>query len=243
MSRHSDRDPRRRAFDVTSRDAAMSRRTFVACGTAAAAAAVLPARALAQPADAGRDLGTRFRRIPTQFIAALGERDATSGRNAERWGLWRRDPGPRGVPLDRYDELAAAGGRAPAGWRFDGDAWWLEEHGLIMEPPEFPLPVGKYMVTGNRDVKSVLTIEAGGDGTRRWSLADGATLHDVTHLRCRSARYTPATPESTCSPAEAKPSEFPVEPGAPMPPVAGCDKQDFAVLIVLGVAVDDAASA
>lgn len=242
MSRKPDADSPMAAH--TSDDGALNRRSFVARGAAAAAAAAFPAAALAQRDGLGRDLGTRFERIRTQFIAALGERDATSGDNAERWGLWRRDPGPRGVPLDRYDELKAAGGAAPAGWQFDSDAWWLEEHGLIMEQPEFPLPVGKYMVTGNRNVKSVLTIHAAAaDGTRRWELADGATLYDVTHLRCRSARYTPASSTSTCSPAEANASRFPVEPGAEMPSVAGCDKQDFAVLIVLGVAVDDTQSA
>jgi len=31
------------------------------------------------------------------------------------------------------------------------------------------------------------------DGNERWELADGATLYDVTHLGCRSARYTPVT--------------------------------------------------
>ena len=40
---------------------------------------------------------TAFRRIPTQFIAALGEAGATSGTGAETWGLWRLDPGPCAV--------------------------------------------------------------------------------------------------------------------------------------------------
>ncbi|MFO0701061.1 MAG: hypothetical protein U0236_17705 [Nitrospira sp.] len=30
-------------------------------------------------------------------------------------------------------------------------------------------------------------------GDRRWELDQGATLYDVTHLACRSARYTPVT--------------------------------------------------
>src|SRR5690606_22943535 len=89
-----------------------------------------------------RELETRFMRVPTQFIAALGDDDATSGNNAHTWGIWRLDPGPRGVELNRYDRLKASG-VAPAGWNFDGNEWWLEEHGLIMEPPEFPLPAGK----------------------------------------------------------------------------------------------------
>ena len=83
---------------------------------------------------------------PIQFIAALGDKDASSGKGAQEWGLWRLDPGPRGVQLGAYENLAAKGGKAPAGWQFNDKAWWLEEHGLIMEAPDFPLPAGKYMV-------------------------------------------------------------------------------------------------
>lgn len=216
---------------------ALSRRSFLVAGTAAAAAAALSPAALAQSPYASR--GTKFMRVPTQFIAALGARDATSGRNAQLWGLWRQDPGPRGVSLDHYERLQAAGGVAPARWKFDSTDWWMEEHGLIMEQPDFPLPPGKYMVTGNREAKSVLTVHAmDKDGTQPWELADGATLYDVTHLRCRSARYTP-TSGGSCSPAKAQQSAFPVAPGAAMPPVEGCNKQDYAVLIVIGVAVEN----
>ena len=41
----------------------------------------------------------RFKRIPTQFIAALVEPGASSGTGAEKWGVWEVDPGPRGVWL------------------------------------------------------------------------------------------------------------------------------------------------
>ena len=78
----------------------------------------------------------KFQRVQTQFIAALGDPGASSGRGAETWGLWREDPGPRGVRLrGGYDKLVGAAGRAPAGWKFDDSDWWLEEHGLIMEAP------------------------------------------------------------------------------------------------------------
>lgn len=215
----------------------LSRRSFLGAGTAVAVTVALSPDAPAQPARRGP--GTRFERVPTQFIAALGEPGATSGNDAQSWGLWRRDPGPRGVRLEDYRRLKAAGGVAPAGWQLDPGAWWLEEHGLIMEAPEFPLPAGKYMVTGNRDVKSVLRVHPPAeDGSRRWELDDGATLYDVTHLRCRSARYTPAAGGDSCSPAEASAAAFPVSPGAPMPPVEGCDKQDYSVLIVIGVAAE-----
>jgi len=217
----------------------LSRRSFLVSGTAAAATAALSPAALAQSIGSQGETPTRFRRISTQFIAALGDPDATSGSNAELWGLWRLDPGPRGVSLDDYERLKAAGGAAPAEWQFDSTDWWLEEHGLIMEAPEFPLPPRQYMVTGSRDVKSVLTVHPmETDGTQRWELADGATIYDVTHLRCRSARYTPAS-SGACSPASAQRSAFPVSPGAPMPPVQNCNKQDYSVLIVIGVAVEN----
>ena len=179
----------------------------------------------------------KFKRIPTQFIAALGDPTATSGSGAEAWGIWRVDPGPRGVPLDRYGRLKEALNIAPAKWTFDKADWWLEEHGLIMESPEFPLAPGKYLVTGDREVEAVLTVH-GKDpaGEQRWELSDGATIHDVTHLACRSARYTPAEGAPACGPIKARPSDFPVWAGAPMPAVEGCNKQDYAVLLVIGVA-------
>ena len=107
-----------------------------------------------------------------------------------------------------------------------------------MEKPIFPVPPGKYLVTGDREVTTVLTVHPRDkNGNQRWELGDGATLHDVTHLACRSARYTPpATGANSCSPANARTTAFPVTPGAAMPPVDGCNKQDYAVLIVIGVA-------
>jgi hypothetical protein len=184
------------------------------------------------------DAATVIKPIPTQFIAALGDPGASSGVGAESWGLWREDPGPRGVRLSSYEALKTDG-VAPAQWKFDRSDWWLEEHGLIMERPDFPLPPGKYVVTGGREVTAVLTVHPKGpDGVQRWELDNGATLHDVTHLRCRSARYTPAS-ENSCSPAEAPMTAFPVAPGESMPPVAGCKKQDYEVLIVIGMAVEN----
>ena len=187
----------------------------------------------------------RFQRVPLQFIAALGDPKASSGTGAETWGLWKEDPGPRGVRLRTYDRvLGASGGQAPAGWTFQQTDWWLEEHGLIMEAPA-PLPLKKfsreekitkperrYVVTGDREVTTVLTVHADG----RWELEKGS-LYDVTHLPCRSARYTPAdtTASSSCTPPQASLSDFPVKPGAVMPAVPGCAKQDYAVLFVVAV--------
>lgn len=176
-----------------------------------------------------------FQRIyPTQFIAALGDPKAKAGTGATDWGLWRVDPGPRGVWLKQYEsQLAQQNNLAPAGWTFDPNNWWVEEHGLIMEAPDFPLPPGRYLVTGGRTTTTGLTIDAQGG----WKLDEGS-LYDVTHLPCRSAKYTPDTSSPTIgSPLTANPSNFPVAPGAPMPPVQGCNKQDYAVLFVVGKVV------
>ena len=196
------------------------------------------AAGLQQPVHgSGVDL-SKFKRIEPQFIAALGDPKATSGNGAQSWGFWNQDPGPRACKLDHYDQLKAAGGVAPAQWKFDPSDWWLEEHGFIMEKPSFPLPPGKYLVTGDRNVTTVLTIQPKDkDGNQRWELADGATLYDVTHLECRSARYTPSTANNSCSPANVQTKGFPVNPAAAMPAVNGCRKQEYAVLIVVGLPV------
>ena len=65
----------------------------------------------------------KFRRVSTQFIAALGDPKANSGNGAQSWGLWPVDPGPRGVRLASFAQLQAAGGVAPAGWKFDPTNW------------------------------------------------------------------------------------------------------------------------
>ena len=179
---------------------------------------------------------SEFKRIPTQFIAALGDPKANSGAGAEKWGVWRIDPGPRGVWLKNYDDqLVSSGGKAPDGWKFDPNDWWLEENGLIMEAPDFPLPSGRYLVTGGRSTTAVLKVDApNSQGVQNWNLEHKkSTLYDVTHLPCRSARYTPN--DLLGSPATADLSLFPVKPGAEMPPVRGCDKQDYAVLFLIGM--------
>jgi hypothetical protein len=205
-----------------------------------ATALLVTIAAAAQPVHAAGGGQAKFQRISTQYIAALGDPGATSGSGAQSWGLWPLDPGPRGVRLNSYKRLKDAGGVAPARWKFDDTDWWLEEHGLIMEQPTFPLPPGKYVVTGGRAVTAVLTIHPPDrHGDSRWELDKEATLYDVTHLACRSARYTPAEVGGSCSPANARQTAFPVAPGGAMPPVAGCTKQDYAVLIVTGMGVNN----
>src|SRR5271154_2263747 len=117
------------------------------------------AAGLQQPVHASDPDLSKFRRIEPQYIAALGDPGATSGNGAEAWGFWNQDPGPRACKLDHYPKLKADGGVAPAQWKFDAEDWWLEEHGLIMEKPSFPLAPGQYLVTGDREVKTVLTIQ------------------------------------------------------------------------------------
>ena len=109
---------------------------------------------------------TKFHRYPSiRFIAALGDPKASSGTGAESWGLWKDDPGPRGVYLRDYDRrLVSTGGKAPAGWILEPDSIWIEEHGLIMPSPgdlvrrsykkstKETLPYKRYVVTGDREV-------------------------------------------------------------------------------------------
>ena len=213
-----------------------SRRLALSTLSTAALTTLLPSLASAEE----EKKAMKYQRYPSiRFIAALGDPKASSGSGAEGWGLWRDDPGPRGVFLKDYDKrIAANDGVAPAGWKFDPQDWWVEEHGLIMSTPEFPLPAKslnkdtkeiipekKYLVTGAREVTTILTVGANGS----WELEKGC-LYDVTHLPCRSAAYR----GPTCAPKNANNKDFPVKPGAEMPPIDGCSKQDYAVLFVLG---------
>lgn len=206
---------------------------------AAVAPALVTASTLAPPSQAA-ETETKWKRLrPIQFIAALGSPDASSGSGAETWGLWKKDPGPRGVDLDRIEGVKKRGGVAPAGWKFDDADWYVEEHGLIMEKPTGgdggsgeQIKPGKYLVTGDRKVTTTLTVSPPDEkGAMKWQLGEGQ-LYDVTHLPCRTGRYTgPA-----CTPANARQADFPVTPGGLMPPVEGCNKLDYAVLFVIGVA-------
>ena len=180
-----------------------------------------------------------FQAIATQYIAALGDPQRTSGDDAQTWGLWATDPGPRSIGIGDYADLLANANLAPAGWTFDPAAWWLEEHGRIMETPSFPIPAGQYVVTGGRAITSVLTVQApDATGKQSWSLADGANIHDVTHFGCRAARYSKSSTGEACTPDHAPTTAFPMSPGTVMPPVQGCSKQDYQVLIVVGMMVD-----
>jgi hypothetical protein len=200
---------------------------------------VLPLALAALSASAPAQAESSFVRGATQYIAALGNSGARSGDDAQTWGFWSVDPGPRGVWTQDYPDLIANGGVAPQGWTFDADAWWLEEHGLIMEAPGFPLPPGQYVVTGGREVTAVLTIMPPDvAGRQAWSLSDGATILDVTHLRCRAALYTAKAAGQSCTPDKTPTGVFPMSPGIAMPAVEGCSKQDFQVLIVVGTMVE-----
>ena len=182
----------------------------------------------------------KYTPIPTQYIAALGDASATRGTGAEDWGLWVVDPGPRGVRLTESAGFLAKG-VAPAGWAFDSHDWWVEEYGRIMEKPSFPIPPGRYVVTNGKSMISILTVhEKDGAGHMAWEFANGATLISVTHLGCRAGRYRPQSAGAACTPASVATEQFPIAPGAAMPPVPQCSKQDYQVLIAIGMVAEGA---
>lgn len=179
---------------------------------------------------------TKFKSVPTQYIATLEKKDAKSGNGAEAWSIWTVDPGPRGVRLSSYQTLVSNGSTAPTGWQFNATDWWLEEHGLIMEAPKVGIAAGKYLVTGNREVQATLTVfPKDANGSQKWELSDNATIYDVTHLRCRAARYQPKAGSGSCNPSNVDESYFPMTLGISMPDVKNCSKEDYAVLFIIGV--------
>ena len=187
--------------------------------------------AIAAPASAA----PKVKWIETQYIAALGDPSATRGNNAETWGIWVLDPGPRGVRLTESAQFLAKG-EAPAGWRLNRSDWWLEEYGRIMEAPEFPIAPGTYVVSNGTSMMGLLKVSPkDASGRMAWELAHGATLISVTHLGCRAGRYRPETEGAVCTPGNAAPELFPVKPGAAMPAVKHCARQDYHVLLVIGM--------
>jgi len=216
--------------------ASKTRRTLIDLSLAATAAALTySVMSLGAPALALLKNPEYEQVSPLQFVAALGNPEASSGTGAEQWGLWPTDPGPRGMRLREYAQIQSGDATAPS-WLNSQD-FFLDENAIIMPPPHFPLPAGKYLVTGARSVTTGLTIDTEG----RWQLdedAGGATLYDVTHLPCRAARYTPAAAGTTGatngSPSTVRKSDFPVKPGGLMPDVPGTQKQDYAVLFIIG---------
>ena len=181
----------------------------------------------------------KVRRVKSQYIAALADPNATSGTGAEAWGIWTEDPGPKGIWLRFYKLLRKAGDLAPSGWRFDIDDWWLDENGLIMDAPKFPIPPGQYYVTNGEEHISLLTIEhPNQNGQQNWSLSDGKTIQNVTHGPCRSARYIPTNGSGSCTPETISLDQFPLKLGEKLPEVRNCVKKDYAVLIVFAFPAD-----
>jgi len=183
-----------------------------------------------------------------QFIATQGDPSASSGTlSGTQWGLWTMENGADGVALVNYtSQVSDNGNVAPGGWKSDPDDWWLDQKGLIMEAPKFPMPAGKYVVSGDRTVTTVLTIgEPSADGVQSWSLEKG-TLNDVTHLPSRASRYDPVSAEAqgTCLPSAAHESDFPVssESGGKFPEVEGCIHEEYAVSIIIGLEKEDVES-
>lgn len=182
---------------------------------------------------------TRIQRVPIQYIASLAGPQERAGTGAETWGLWREDPGPIGVWLHMYEELQARDYVHPTGWRLDVDDWWLDENGILMKHPDFPMPPGTFLVTNGEDKAGLLTVEAAdASGAQVWSLSGETVIADVTHGPCRSARYSPIGDSGSCSPASVDQSIFPLPLGAQPPEVPGCNRLEYAVLIVIGIAED-----
>ena len=210
----------------------LTRRHMMSTAFAAAAMSAISLPAAAQ--------NTRFRRVRSQYIAALSAPDATEGDNAHTWGHWPVDPGPLGVWLRDYEQLVSTGGIGPGGWPFDKDDWWLDENGLLMMSPNFPMPSGRFLVTNAIDNVAMLTVEApDSNGKQAWFISDGRTLGDITHEKCRSARYRPAAGGSSegvdCSPAIVQRDVFPLAPGEDPPAVKGCERVVYAVPIIFAV--------
>ncbi|MFT5258815.1 MAG: hypothetical protein ACI9J2_001136 [Saprospiraceae bacterium] len=169
-----------------------------------------------------------FKRTPVHYIAALGNPMSSEGIGAETWGIWRKDPGLLNTNNEDLVE----------DWDFDKSDWWIGENGAVMEPPSFPLPAGMYLVTGTRETTAMLTIHPiDGQGEQRWELDDDATLYDVTHLPCLSARYQPETTSVLCLPSSLPEAAFPMSSGGELPDVENCDKQDYSVLFVIAIRV------
>jgi len=223
------------------------RRAFLA-----SSAAALTYNAITLGPNLGLFLPEGYERVsPIQFIAAIGDPNSNSGTNAADWGLWDSDPGPRGVPLNRYiatttttatiantkkdASTTASTTSLPLPEWLDSTDYLLDENAIIMPPPTFPIPAGQYYVTGGRGYSTGLTIRE--DGT--WRLEDAKhSLYDVTHLPCRAARYVPATTMTEGGgeggPTSINKADFPVRPGGVMPNVDGATKRDYAVLFVIG---------
>eukprot|EP00978_Attheya_sp_CCMP212_P012296 scaffold30530_cov43-Attheya_sp.AAC.3 len=166
-----------------------------------------------------------------EYVAALAPSPKDSSGFGETWGLWTMDPGPRGVSSQTYSSLSSNNNNImPAGWKLDPNDFWIEEHGLLMETPSFPLTSGQYLVTGGKLTTAILSYDKKNNSWQLASPQNGkpVALDDVTHGPCRAARYHGGSPQSI------NPRDFPVRPGALMPHVPGCEKQDYSVLFVIG---------
>jgi hypothetical protein len=173
------------------------------------------------------------------YIAALADPSASEGTGAENWGLWRTDPGPIGVRLPYFDAMMEAGGYGPTGWQLDLNDWWLDENGILMKAPDFPMPPSQFYVTNGEGSYSLLTVEQPDEaGRQAWRLSR-LTIADVTHGPCRAGRYRPTAGQGSCTPASVSDDQFPLPLGAEPPTVENCDMVEYEVLIIFGVPAPD----
>ena len=130
----------------------------------------------------------RWISVAGHYLAAdpgMAHSGDTDGTGATAWGIWRTDPGNNGVLFRDIPTLEGTGFSPSAytnHWKFKPEEWWVEEHGMIMPAPEH-LPAGKYKVVWlNRQRYPSHRLPEGGVVLTvthdRWTLSDGATLHD-----------------------------------------------------------------
>ena len=93
-------------------------------------------------------------------------------------------------------------------------------------------PFRRYVVTGDREVTSILTVHNDG----KWELSKG-TLYDVTHLPCRSALYTPSR-RTACVRPQVRRRRLPRDARRADAVRPGLFEQDYAVLFVIGASIN-----
>ena len=66
-----------------------------------------------------------------------------------RWGIWREDPGPRGVHITDWSLLEMMGGLAPSGWTFDSKVTMILVIMMMMDDYNVDLRTGGWRNTAS----------------------------------------------------------------------------------------------
>lgn len=92
---------------------------------------------------------TRIPSCTAHSIHCGRDPQSKEGKGVEKWGVWERDPGPRGISFDQFAQFVDGGKKeAEAGWPIDTEEFWLKEHGVWIETPRYDLEPRRYLVTG-----------------------------------------------------------------------------------------------